>query len=62
MIKKTLFTIDFYQKENFIDQSEIDKVCDSIDKKSMINYDYIQGNAKTSMGVDQSQFLDFHKY
>jgi len=61
MIKKTLFTIDFYQKENFIDQSEIDKVCDSIDKKSMINYDYIQGNAKTSMGVDQSQFLDFHK-
>ena len=61
MIKKTLFTIDFYQKENFIDQSEIDKICDSIDRKSLIDYDYIQGNAKTSIGVSQNQFLDFHK-
>ena len=61
MIKKTLFTIDYYLKEDFINQSEIDKICDSIDKKSLIDYDYIEGNAKTSMGVDQTQFLDFHK-
>ena len=61
MNKKTLFTIDFYEKENFIDQSEIDKVCASIDKKSLIDYDYIPGNAKTSIGVSQNQFLDFHK-
>ena len=37
MIKKTLFTIDYYLKENFINQSEIDKICDSIDKKSLID-------------------------
>ena len=61
MIKKTLFTIDFYEKENFIDQSEIDKLCDSIDRNSLIDYDYIKGNAKTSIGVSQNQFLDFHK-
>ena len=61
MIKKTLFTINYYLKENFINQSEIDKICDSIDKKSLIDYDYIQGNAKTSIGVNQNQFLDFHK-
>ena len=61
MIKKTLFTIDYYLKENFINQSEIDKICDSIDKKSLIDYDYIKGNAKTSIGVSQNQFLDFHK-
>ena len=61
MDKKTLFTIDYYEKEDFINQSEIDKICDSIDRKSLIDYDYIQGNAKTSMGVDQSQFLDYHK-
>ena len=61
MIKKTLFTIDFYEKENFIDQSEIDKICASIDRKSLIDYDYIKGNAKTSIGVSQNQFLDFHQ-
>ena len=61
MNKKTLFTIDYYLKEDFIDQSEIDKICDSIDKKSLIDYDYIQGNAKTSIGVSQNQFLDFHQ-
>ena len=61
MIKKTLFTIDFYEKENFIDQSEIRKLCASIDRDSLIDYDYIQGNAKTSIGVDQSHFLDFHQ-
>ena len=54
MIKKTLFTIDFYEKENFIDQSEIDKLCDSIDRNSLIDYDYIKGNAKTSIGVSQN--------
>ena len=61
MIKKTLFTIDYYLKENFINQSEIDKICDSIDRKSLTDYDYIKGNAKTSIGVSQNQFLDFHK-
>ena len=61
MDKKTLFTIDFYEKENFVDQSEIDKLIASIDRESLIDYDYIQGNAKTSIGVDQSHFLDFHK-
>jgi hypothetical protein len=61
MNKKTLFTIDYYEKEDFINQSEIDKICASIDKNSLIDYDYIPGNAKTSIGVDQSQFLDFHK-
>ena len=61
MDKKTLFTIDFYEKEDFINQSEIDKLCASIDRNLLIDYDYIQGNAKTSIGVDQHQFLDFHK-
>ena len=61
MIKKTLFTIDYYEKEDFINQSEIDKICASIDRKSLIDYDYIKGNAKTSIGVSQNQFLDFHK-
>ena len=61
MDKKTLFTIDYYEKEDFINQSEIDKLIGSIDKNSLIDYDYIEGNAKTSIGVSQSQFLDFHK-
>ena len=61
MIKKTLFTIDYYEKEDFINQSEIDKLCASIDKNSLTDYDYIPGNAKTSIGVSQNQFLDFHK-
>ena len=42
MNKKTLFTIDYYLKEDFIDQSEIDKICASIDRKSLIDYDYIK--------------------
>tara|TARA_B000000609_G_C24092216_1_gene303582 strand:- start:240 stop:758 length:519 start_codon:yes stop_codon:yes gene_type:complete len=61
MIKKTLFTIDYYEKEDFINQSEIDKLCASIDRNSLTDYDYIPGNAKTSIGVSQNQFLDFHK-
>ena len=61
MDKKTLYTIDYYEKEDFINQSEIDKLIGSIDKNSLIDYDYIEGNAKTSIGVSQSQFLDFHK-
>ena len=61
MNKKTSFTIDYYLKEDFIDQSEIDKICASIDRKSLIDYDYIKGNAKTSIGVSQNQFLDFHQ-
>ena len=61
MIKKTLFTIDYYEKEDFINQSEIDKLCASIDRNSLVDYDYIPGNAKTSIGVSQNQFLDFHK-
>ena len=61
MDKKTLFTIDYYEKEDFINQSEIDKLIGSIDKNSLIDYDYIEGNAKTSIGVSQNQFLDFHK-
>ena len=35
MIKKTLFTIDYYEKEDFINQSEIDKLCASIDRNSL---------------------------
>ena len=61
MIKKTLFTIDYYEKEDFINQSEIDKLSASIDRNSLTDYDYIPGNAKTSIGVSQNQFLDFHK-
>ena len=61
MIKKTLFSIDYYLKEDFINQSEIDKICASIDRNSLTDYDYIKGNAKTSIGVDQNQFLDFHQ-
>ena len=61
MDKKTLFTIDYYEKEDFINQSEIDKLIGSIDKNTLIEYDYIKGNAKTSIGTSQSQFLDFHK-
>ena len=61
MDKKTLFTINFYEKEDFIDQSEIDKLIGSIDKNNLQPYDYIEGNAKTSIGVSQNMFLDFHK-
>ena len=61
MNKKTLFTIDYYEKEDFINQSEIDKLIGSIDKNNLQPYDYIEGNAKTSIGVSQNMFLDFQK-
>ena len=61
MDKKTLFTIDYYEKEDFINQSEIDTLIESVKKTELNEYDYIQGNAKTSIGSSQNQFLDFHK-
>ena len=44
MDKKTLFTIDYYEKEDFINQSEIDTLIESVKKTELNEYDYIEGN------------------
>ena len=63
MRKKTIFTIDMYEKYNFLNDTEIDKLINSINKEDLGQYDYFKGNAKTtyiSMGGN-AYILDYHK-
>ena len=63
MRKKTIFTIDIYEKYNFLNDTEIDKIINSIIKNDLKEYDYFKGNAKTtyiSMGGN-AYILDYHK-
>jgi len=63
MDKKTIFTIDIYEKYNFLNDTEIDKIINSIIKNDLKEYDYFKGNAKTtyvSMGGN-AYILDYHK-
>ena len=48
MRKKTIFTIDMYEKYNFLNDTEIDKLINSINKEDLGQYDYFKGNAKTT--------------
>ena len=58
-MKQTLFTIDYYEFPNFLNEDECNKLIKSID--NLQEYHYLQGNAKTTIGNSQHQFLDFHK-
>ena len=63
MRKKTIFTIDMYEKYNFLNDTEIDKLINSINKEDLGQYDYFKGNAKTTyvnMGGN-AYILDYHK-
>ena len=63
MRKKTIFTIDIYEKYNFLNDTEIDKIINSINPKDLGQYDFFKGNAKTTyinMGGN-SYILDYHK-
>ena len=59
--KKTLFEINYWEYPNFLNQKEIDKLIGSILPEDLKQYHYITGNAKSTMGVGQNMFLDFHK-
>ena len=48
MIKKTLFSIDYYEYPNFLNQKEIDKIINSINPKDLGEYDYFTGSHKTT--------------
>ena len=48
MDKKTIFTIHKYEKYNFLNDTEIDKIINSIIKNDLKEYDYFKGNAKTT--------------
>ena len=58
---KTLFTIDYYEHPNFLNDDEINKLIGSINKQDLYKYEYIQGDAEITMGSSQHNFLDFHK-
>jgi len=63
MRKKTIFTIDMYEKYNFLNDTEIDKLINSINKEDLGQYDYFKGNAKTTyvnMGGN-AYILDYNK-
>ena len=63
MRKKTIFTVDIYEKYNFLNDTEIDKLINSINKEDLGQYDYFKGNAKTTyvnMGGN-AYILDYNK-
>ena len=63
MRKKTIFTIDIYEKYNFLNDTEIDKIINSINPNDLGHYDYFTGNHKTTYVnmSDNAYILDHHK-
>jgi uncharacterized protein (TIGR02466 family) len=64
MDSKTIFTVDIYEKYNFLNDKEIDKVINSIDKHDLMEYEFFKGNAKSTYGAlpnQQPYILDYHK-
>ena len=64
MDKKTIFTIDIYEKYNFLNDTEIDKIINSINKVDLGQYDYFKGEHTTSYPATAEQtpyILDYHK-
>jgi hypothetical protein len=60
MIKKTLFTIDYHEFPNFLNDEDINAVIKSLYKGKLREYDYIEGKAYTTMGENETETLDYH--
>jgi len=43
MDSKTIFTVNIYEKYNFLNDKEIDKVINSIDKHDLMEYEFFNG-------------------
>ena len=64
MDKKTIFTIDIYEKYNFLNDTEIDKIINSINKVDLGQYAYFKGKHTTSYPATAERnpyILDYHK-
>jgi len=63
MDKKTIFTIDIYEKYNFLNDTEIQKIINSINPEDLGQYDYFKGNHKTTYVslANGAYILDLHK-
>jgi len=64
MINKPIFTIDVHTQEDFLNQDEIDRLINSINKADLLDYDFFKGDAKSTYVAMQEQkpnILDFHK-
>ena len=48
MRKKDIFTISIYEKYNFLNDTEIDKIINSNNPNDLGHYDYFTGNHKTT--------------
>ena len=65
MNKKQMFGIYIWEYKNFLDEKEIDKLIGSVQPNDLRTYQYLTGNAKTTMGNmgggGQNNFLDYHE-
>ena len=63
MRKKTIFTVDIYEKYNFLNDTEIQKIINSINPEDLGQYDYFKGNHKTTYVslAGSTYILDHHK-
>ena len=59
-MKKTLFTIDYHEFSNFLNDEDINAIIQTIYKGKLKEYDYFEGKAYTTMGENEADILDFH--
>ena len=57
-MKKTLFTIDYHEFPNFLNDEDINTLIQTIYKGSLRKYDYFEGRHFTSFGENEADILD----
>ena len=64
MRKKDVFTISIYEKYNFLNDDEIQKIISSMKPEDFMEHGSIQGNAKSTYRAHENNhfFLDNHKW
>ena len=53
-MKKTLFTIDYHEFSNFLNDEDINAIIQTIYKGKLKEYDYFEGKAYTTMGENEA--------
>ena len=64
MRKKDVFTISIYEKYNFLNDDEIQKIISSMKPEDFMEHGSIEGNAKSTYRAHENNhfFLDNHKW
>jgi len=57
-MKQTLFTIDYHEFPNFLNDEDINSIIQSIYKGKLREYDYFEGRHFTSFGENEADILD----